>query len=310
MTELYKKHRPTKFSEVIGQDDVVRTLVNFGKQKSVPHCILFVGPSGCGKTTLARILRMKMKCGNADFQEMNVADFRGIDMVRDIRSRMSLAPISGKCRVWLIDEAASLTKDAQHAFLKMLEDTPDHVYFFLATTDPQKLLRTIRTRATEIKVKPLSDGDMEKLIERIWVKEREDNASEDVVEKIVKLADGSPRKALVLLNQIIDEEEEERALAVLTSGVSETEAIELARALLNPKVSWSEVVKILKGIQGLDEQVESIRWLVLSYMSSVALGNSPQTAKACRVMEAFRDHFYDCKKAGLILACREAIGME
>jgi len=313
--ELYKKYRPTKFSEVVGQDEVVEVLTEFGKRKSIPHCILFVGPSGCGKTTIARILRKKMKCGDTDFQEMNVADFRGIDMVRDIRSRMSLAPINGKVRVWLIDECASLTKDAMNAFLKMLEDTPDHVYFFLATTDPQKLLRTIRTRATEIAVKPLNSSDMEKLIKQIVAKEQQEmgvvsNITEDITDKIVKLTDGSPRKALVLLNQVIGIEDEEKALAVLSDGVAEEDAIELARLLLNPKVTWAEVAKLIKSIKGIEESVEGIRWLILGYMSSVALSNSNQTGKACRVMEAFRDHFYDCKKAGLILACREAIGME
>lgn len=308
--ELYRKYRPTKFSEIIGQDEIIHSLVGFGKVDNIPHFILFVGPAGCGKTTLARILRMKMKCGDADFQELNVADFRGIDMVRDIRSRMSLAPISGKSRVWLIDEAGALTRDAQRAFLKMLEDTPDHVYFFLATTDPQKLLPTIRSRATEIKVKPLSDTDMERLIKDVWGAEQTCPISGDVLDKIVKLADGGPRKALVLLNQVINEEDEEKALAVLVEGVAEVESIELARALLRSNVTWGEVAKILKSIEGLNEQVENVRWLVLGYMSTVALGNSKQMSKACRVMEAFRDHFYDCKKAGLILACREAIGIE
>ena len=154
-----------------------------------------------------------------------------------------------------------------------------------------------------------------KLIKQIADKECQETGvvssiTEDITDKIVKLADSSPRKALVLLNQVIGIEDEEKALAVLSDGIAEEEAIELARLLLKPKVTWAEVAKLIKSIKGIEESVEGIRWLILGYMSSVALSNSNQTGKACRVMEAFRDHFYDCKKAGLILACREAIGME
>jgi len=305
--ELYKKYRPVNFKQVVGQDDVIRILVDFGKRKSVPHCLLFVGPSGCGKTTIARILRKKIKCGDADFQELNVADFRGIDMVRDLRSRMTLSPMTGDTRVWLIDECASLTKDAQNAFLKILEDTPDHVYFFLATTDPQKLLRTIRTRATEIQVKPLTRKGIDELFERVVEGEGKEMPQEEVVDKIFDLSAGSPRKALVLLDQVLDIKDIDQALDVLTGGANEQDVIELARMLLNPKTQWSQVAKFLKGIDGLDEQVESIRWLVLSYMSTVILNNGANASRAFVALDAFRDHFYDCKKAGLILACRETL---
>jgi len=147
-------------------------LAQMVKRNKVPHTLLFSGPPGCGKTTLARILRKKLNCGKYDFSEVNCADFRGIDMVRDIRSHLQQAPISGDCRVWLIDEAHKLSNDAQNAFLKMLEDTPNHVYFFLATTNPQKLLKTIRTRCTEVVVKSLGDKNMEELIDDVIVGEK------------------------------------------------------------------------------------------------------------------------------------------
>src|SRR5690606_3369465 len=108
----------------------------------IPHAMLFTGPSGCGKTTLARILRVKLRCSDNDFQEINAADFRGIDSIRSMRQQVGAAPLGGDSRIWLIDEAHSMTADAQNAFLKLLEDTPRHVYFFLATTDPQKLKKT------------------------------------------------------------------------------------------------------------------------------------------------------------------------
>ena len=154
--ELYKKHRPKNLKRVFGQSVAIGTLKPLIEAKQVPHSLLLTGPSGCGKTTLARILVKELKCAKADFMEVNCADFRGIDTVRDIRTRMMQAPIGGDCRVWLIDEAHMLTSAAQTAFLKMLEDTPDHIYFFLATTHPQKLLKTIKTRCTEIKLKEMT----------------------------------------------------------------------------------------------------------------------------------------------------------
>lgn len=311
--ELYRKYRPQTFKDVVGQDEAVATLIDLGKRKALPHCLLFTGPSGTGKTTLARILRNKMKCGDRDFTELNTADFRGIDMVREIRARMGLAPMEGKLRMWLIDEAHKLTGDAQNALLKMLEDPPDHVYFMLATTDPQKLLPTIRTRATEIKCKPLKDKDMAGLLDSIWDVETASEViestklNEEVRDKIVELADGSPRKALVLLNQVLGEPDEGKALAALAGGVAEQEAIDLARLLLKPKSSWAEVAKVLKGVDGLEQQAEGVRRVVLGYMSSVAMGGGKQAGKAVDVIKCFRDNYFDCGKAGLIDSCWDAV---
>lgn len=305
--ELYRRHRPANFNQVVGQEEAVKMLTDFGKRDAMPHCLLFTGPSGCGKTTLARIVRTKMKCGEADYQELNTADFRGIDMVREIRSRMHLRPMSGKVRMWLIDEAHKLTGDAQNAFLKMLEDPPSHVYFMLATTEPNRLLQTIRTRATEIKCRALKDNEMAGLLARVAKEETGYSLTEDVRDKIIDLADGSPRKALVLLNQILGEEDEEAALAALSGGVAEKDAIELARLLLAPNVSWSKAASILKALPDLETQAESIRRLVLAYMSSVALGNSKGAAKAVEVIDCFRNPYYDTGKAGLVLSVWDAV---
>jgi DNA polymerase III gamma/tau subunit len=210
--------------------------------------------------------------------------------------------------MWLIDEAHKLTGDAQNALLKMLEDPPDHVYFMLATTDPNKLLPTIRTRATEIKMKSLNARDMGILLKRTV--ENEQGAvilTDELRDKIIDLADGSPRKALVLLNQVLIEEDEESALAALAGGVAEQEGIDLARMLLAGNTSWAAVAKVLKAIPDLETQAEGIRRLVLAYMSSVALGGGKGAAKAVEVIDCFRMPYYDTGKAGLVLSCWDAI---
>ncbi len=304
MTELYKKHRPVKFSQIVGQPEAVRTLVDLGRRGEIPHAIMFSGPSGVGKTTMARILRRKLKCSDHDFREMNLADLRGIDEVRKIRSRMQLAPMGGgKSRVWLLDEAHKLTSDAQHAILKLLEDTPGHVYFILCTTEPRKLIKTIHTRCTEIRLESLGDDDMRKVLVDVLGKEGV-SLTEDVTDKLVQAAEGSPRKALVLLHQVIGEEDEENQLEAIRKGDSSRDAIEVARALLKG-VRWPEMAGILKGIGSLDENAESVRWLVLSYMSTVSLNNPRQAARACEIIQEFLFNFWDSKRAGLILACHD-----
>lgn len=300
--ELYRKYRPTLFKGVIGQSQAVSVLMQMVKAQRVPHALLFTGPSGCGKTTLARILRMKLGCGDGDFQEINAADFRGIDTIRDLRTRMSLAPIHGKCRVCLLDEVHSLSKDAQNSFLKILEDTPKHYYFMLATTDPNKLIKTIITRCTEIKLKAMQSDQLRLLIKDVAAKEKL-IISEEVEDKIIECSQDSARLALVLLNKLIGLDEKEHLDAV-EKNASNVQSIALARALFDLRSSWSDIAAILKKI---DDEPESVRWLVLSYASSVLLSGGKLAGRAYDIIQAFRDHWFDCKKAGLVAACFEII---
>ena len=301
--ELYKKHRPKKFEDLIGQSTAVRLLSKKMKSNNLPHTLLLTGPSGCGKTTVARILKRVLNCSKADYREINTADHRGIEDIREINRRMRQAPIDGDCRIWLIDEAHKLTNDAQNAFLKMLEDTPKHVYFILATTNPQKLIKTIRTRSTQIDLKSLSNKDLEKLLLSISEQEKFD-LPEDVSNKIIENSDGSARTALVLLDQIIELDEEDMIDAIAKAS-SEQQGFAVARALHNPKIRWSAMAKILKEVE--KEEAETIRWIVLGYAKKVILSCSGLEGRAYNIIDAFRDHFYDSKHAGLAAACYEVV---
>jgi len=229
-------------------------------------------------------------------------------MVRSIARVMGLAPMMGRCRVWLIDEAARLTKDAQSAFLKMLEDTPEHVYFMLATTDPQKLLPTIMTRASEIKVKALSSKDMTDLVRGVRHQEEQANSEEDLVgisddvcDKIIDIADGSARKALVLLHQVIGEGDEEKQLAVLQQADSKQQAIEICRLLMKANTSWKQMAKLLRAV---DDEPEGIRRLMLAYMTKVGLSGNK---RAIVCLEAFEEPYFNTGRAGLVLSCWNVI---
>ncbi len=301
--ELYKVYRPKSFKEVVGQDTAIKMLTELGKRNAIPHTIMLSGPSGVGKTSIARILRHKLKCSDVDFTELNAADFRGIDMVRSIRQQVSLAPLHGDCRIWLIDEFQGVTGPASDAFLKILEDTPRHVYFFLATTDPNKIKKTIKTRCTEIKLALVNAKDMTKLLYDVYEKNGgHSDLSKETTTKIVDIAEGSPRKALVLLHSIVGIGGKKDQLEILDKGDINTQGIDLARALMERTPNWKKVAGILKK---LEDDVETVRYIVLGYARTVLLSSGNK--KAYVVIDCFSSNFYDSKAAGLAAACYEVL---
>jgi DNA polymerase III delta prime subunit len=302
--ELYRKYRPKSLDTVVGQPEVCRDLKNFLETKRFPHVSLLAGPSGCGKTTLARIVARGLECSRQDFAEINCSDFRGVDTIREIRSLMALAPIGGKVRVWYVDECHNLTKDAQNAALKMWEDTPDHVYFVLATTEPEKLLKTVQTRAQWFKLKNLDKEILQALVIDVYAKETKDDIDPDIAERVAEAAEGSARKALVLLNGLIGLTEPQMQAAI-GSPEFRAEGIEIARALCNGQTNWSAMAKILKA-STLGDKVESLRHMVLSYAKAILL-NGAKNTRAIDCIFHFSKPFFDSKDAGFIGACYEVI---
>jgi len=309
--ELHLEERPTSLKMMVGQPDAIAQLK--GMRNNIPHAILFTGPSGCGKTTLARILRRKLKCGEHDFQEINAAENRGIDMVRRLQQQLSLAPITGETRVFLVDECHQLTADAQGALLKILEEPPDHAYVMLATTNPEKLRQAIRTRCTDIKVRSLDEGEIVGLVNRVHEERMDCPLAEEVALRLAEVADGSARKALVLLGQIMGVEDDDRRIEILQKSDVKRTAYSLCQALVAGR-PWTAVAEILRDC---DEEPEQIRWLVLSFFTTVAIGKKdPKTGKvrapgkdasrAVAIMEEFQDNYFDTKRAGLIISAYRA----
>lgn len=298
--ELYKKYRPSEFSQVVGQSDAIKSLIDLGKRKQIPHSILFTGASGCGKTTLARILKDKLKCSDHDFIEINAAEQRGIDMVRRIKSQMGLSPLDGPCKVYLIDESHAITSEAADSFLKILEDTPRHVYFFLCTTDPQKLKNTIITRCTEIRVKPLSATDLDELLKTVAEKEGKE-FDQDVIDALVEASDGSARKALVMLHSVIGLADTEAQLGAIENTRVKSAAFDLARALLTAK-SFGDVAPLLRTIE---EDAEAVRRCILGYCRKVLISNKRDAVRAFQIIDAFRSNVFDSGHAGLAANCYE-----
>ncbi len=301
--ELYRKFRPSTFDEVYGQDDVVRVLSAKVARKKVPHAMLMTGPSGTGKTTLLRIVASLMGCNmEHECKEKNCADYTGIDSIRDIRSGAG-KKCFGSVRVFILDEVHQLTKAAQSMLLKELEDPLDHVYFMLATTDPQKLLPTIKTRCTEFKLKPINDSVMSTIVKKIS-KKAKIKIKEEVQDRIVAVADGSARKAIVLLDQVMDLRTSDEQLEAIESAELQVEGIKLCRALINPQTTWAEMATLLKGCT---EDPEQLRRGILGYASSVLLGGSKIQARAYLIIKCFGSNFYDAGRADLIASCYEVI---
>jgi len=303
--ELYKKYRPKDFKDVIGQDHVIKPLQKMIEKDNVPHAILLCGPKGCGKTTLGRIIRKKLKCNRQwDFIEQNCANKRGIDTIRKIEGEINLSPMKGPTKVWLLDESHMLTSESQDATLKILEDTPSHVYFILCTTEPQKLKKTVRSRCTEYPIRAFDSASLRTLIKKVCKGEKQ-KLSEEVEDKIISTSDNSARNALVLLEKVLVLSEEEDQLETISKSSSEMAAIQIARALFDPRTKWADMAIVLKATE--TEEPESIRYLILSYARTVLLGGGKNAGRAFNVLSIFRDDFYSCKKAGLAMCCYEVI---
>jgi DNA polymerase-3 subunit gamma/tau len=198
--DLHRKYRPKNFEDVVGQEHPVATLQAMLAAKAVPHAILFDGPQGSGKTTLGRIVAGELGCDpDLDFHEHNAAQFRGIDDARHILDTMYFAP-KADCTVYLLDEIHRATSDYQHAMLKALEEPPRHVYFILCTTEPERLITTVRDRCMRINLTRLTEKHLEILLRRTAEKEGIALTDEAATE-LARAAGGSARRALIELQR-------------------------------------------------------------------------------------------------------------
>jgi DNA polymerase III gamma/tau subunit len=302
--ELYKKYRPAALGSVVGQEEAVKFLEAKLTAESVPHALMFTGPSGCGKTTIARIVARRLGCNVdklADFGEVNCAMVDPLETVRGIQQAYRMHPMFGTCRVWLLDEFQSFSRagNTQQAMLKLLEEEHATSYFMLATTNPSKIIPTVRNRCTEVKLGLISDAKLTELVRKILRLEKV-KLTDRTVSKVTELAQGSARKALVLLDQVIHCDDKE-ALEILHKPDEEAQSIDLAKALINPRSSWNDVRSVLTKLN--KDEVERTRQTVLTYCRNVLLGDTKLKHLAFLVIQEFRDNFFDSGLTGLAAAC-------
>ncbi len=203
---LYRKYRPKNFSEVLGQEAVVKPLANAVKTGRISHAYLFSGPRGVGKTTVARILARSVngfsEDAEVDLIEIDAASNRGIDEIRELREAVRFMPASGKYKVYIIDEVHMLTKEAFNALLKTLEEPPEHIIFILATTEVEKIPQTVVSRAQHYEFRrPPLVAIAEKLVK---ISKSEKVALDKEAAGLIALAaDGSLRDAEGILGQVM-----------------------------------------------------------------------------------------------------------
>jgi len=306
---LHLKYRPQTFDDIIGNEATVTAIRSILERKNSDdrqHSFLLSGPKGCGKTTIARIIKSTLNCLDKEFFEYNTANTRGIDSIRDIASHIRYKPVGG-VRIYLLDEAHKLTNDAQNALLKLLEDTPSHAYFILCTTDPQKILGTVRDRCGHFVVSPLDVIKMKSLIDKVLKTEGAEFPKE-LIDKIIQRSDGSPRRALVLLDSIIDNPGtiDQLMKAVDNTAVDEeTDAVvkicqTLLRTDMNAEKKWKEITPHLKKINKSD--AEESRVAIMGYLSKV-LWNAGTNDRVAKLMMNFQNPYFSTGTPQLILDC-------
>lgn len=283
--ELYVKHRPKKFEDVIGNEIAIKTIKK--ELENGTHVFLFTGPAGCGKTTLARIVANEVGANELSVQEINSAENRGIDTMREVLTQMRFNPAYGENSVWIFDECHQWTVATQNASLKALEEVPESVYFILCTTDPQKLIEPLKSRCSIINVKPLDKDNMVYLL-RKTAKAEGVKVGIDVYERIADLAEGGSRKALKLLAKVINLDNDEERLEALedVDADENPETIELCRALMNNRKGKSESLKLVKALDLSDS--EKVRMAVMGYMTAVILNSGGNQRAEC-ALQAFSE---------------------
>lgn len=202
MPVLYRTYRPQKWSEVVGQEQVVTPLKDSIESKRISHAYLFSGSRGTGKTSVARIFARAVGTNDEDIYEIDAASNRGIDNIRELREHVSVNPFSSEYKVYIIDEVHMLSKDAWNALLKTLEEPPKHVIFILATTELDKVPDTIISRCQTFTFKKPSREIIRKQVTAIAKKEGYDIDS-GAGELVALLGDGSFRDSLGILEKVI-----------------------------------------------------------------------------------------------------------
>lgn len=294
-TALYRRYRPETFSELIGQSQVTAPLMAALRADKVNHAYLFSGPRGCGKTTSARILARCLNCaegptdtpcgkcascielardgsGSLDVVEIDAASHNGVDDARDLRERALFAPARDRYKIFILDEAHMVTAQGFNALLKIVEEPPAHVKFIFATTEPEKVIATIRSRTHHYPFRLVPPAQLLEYLEQLCASEKV-NVAAGVLALVVRSGGGSVRDSLSLLDQLIAGSEGgevtyERAVSLLgyTPDSVLDEAVE-ALAVGDSATVFQSVDKIIQSGQDprqfVEDLLERLRDLIL-----------------------------------------------
>lgn len=294
-TALYRRYRPENFGEMIGQSQVTDPLMTALRSDRIGHAYLFSGPRGCGKTTSARILARCLNCaegptdtpcgtcpscvelsraggGSLDVVEIDAASHNGVDDARDLRERATFAPSRDRFKIFILDEAHMVTPQGFNALLKLVEEPPAHVKFIFATTEPDKVLGTIRSRTHHYPFRLVPPAAMLEYVEKLCAEEGV-KVAQGVLPLVVRAGGGSPRDTLSLLDQLIagsdgDSVEYERAVSLLgyTHGALLDEIVD-ALAAGDAAAAFPAIDRVVQTGQDprrfVDDLLERLRDLIV-----------------------------------------------
>jgi DNA polymerase-3 subunit gamma/tau len=308
---LARKYRPQRFSDIIGQETVVRTLQNAIEQKRIHHAYLFSGVRGIGKTTVARILAKALNCVSGpatepdntctickeitegidmDVREIDAATYTGVDSIRDLRDVTQFQPARDRYRTFIIDEAHMLSQGAWNALLKLIEEPPEHVIFMFATTEMQKVPATILSRVQKFTLRKIT---IEELVGRLRQIAKAEGIEVDdaALEIVARRGEGSVRDALSILDQIIAFSGRSISAADVATvlGLSDTNFF----ARLMTLVSDGDHAGILEALQEAAESGRDFKLLyrdLLNFVRNMLLisaGGKPDVAGAEEVARKF-----------------------
>lgn len=267
-TALYRTYRPSKFSEVKGQDHIVDVLKGSIELGRVSHSYLFAGGRGTGKTTIARIFAHELDVSDNDVYEIDAASNRGIDDIREIRDGVAVLPFESKYKVYIIDEVHMLTKEAFNALLKTLEEPPAHVIFILATTELEKLPETVVSRCQTFQFKKPSQTVLKDIVTNVAKKEGF-TLEKGAAELIALLGDGSFRDTLSTLQKIVSFSKDSKITITEVERVTGAPKIESVNNFISA-LATKDTEKGLKVLEKIDSPqlfstlvLERVRYVLL-----------------------------------------------
>ena len=297
-TALYRKFRPTSFSEMVGQEHITRTLKNQIMAGRVGHAYLFNGGRGTGKTSAAKVLARAINCLNpqdgepcnkceickeaingslTDIVEMDAASNNSVEDIRQIREEVNFLPTKAKYRVYIIDEVHMLSTGAFNALLKTLEEPPEHVKFILATTEPQKLPATILSRCQRFDFKQISDEDIIKRL-KIVCDEIQIEITNEALKVIAVLAEGGMRDALSILERCLQDGEtkiDENKVKDLV-GIPKLAYInKIVSAILQENIN--EALQTIEEVVNEGKDIQNFLWEIIKYVKDILIYKSSKS---------------------------------
>lgn len=289
-TSLYRKFRPLKFEDIVGQGHIIQTLKNQVIADRVGHAYLFNGGRGTGKTTAAKILSRAVNCLNpqngepcneceickanlegslTDVVEMDAASNNGVDDIRAIRDEVNFLPTVAKYRVYIIDEVHMLSPGAFNALLKTLEEPPAHVKFILATTEPQKLPATILSRCQRFDFRKIANEDIQKRLQYVC-QENKIEITEDALRIIANLAEGAMRDALSILERCAQEDSGKIDDSKVKELVGIPELSQIHK-LVEKIFAYepTEALQVVDEVLGQGKDLNNFLWEIVKYLKDL-----------------------------------------